>query len=295
VLTNPAIATIAAKRRNRGSTVVLLALDANPMSFVFNRLGIQPEWHWPCTLRSRLRNICLAGLMKWIRTVRENPEVLGPGECTGPEPGTGQMRSKCGQVGGNMRPTVPESAEQNNAATLQQILDNNREELLWVAEVMAGTRQAGEQCLADAIELMRVAQYVRREWMPSWLNRLLVHAALRRISSEVRELLAIYDTQGATTSARIGVTARERQELRSMPSQRIIANFDVLERACFILRDYLGYPVHDCALLLGCPRGWIEFISERVLTRIVDVGPSTQNISRDVDAFISPGVTQCAG
>jgi DNA-directed RNA polymerase specialized sigma24 family protein len=60
-----------------------------------------------------------------------------------------------------------------------------------------------------------------------------------------------------------------------MSSQEIIDSFDVLERACLILYAYLQYPMLDCALLLGCPRGWIEPICERVLTKITEIGEMT--------------------
>lgn len=188
-----------------------------------------------------------------------------------------------------------ESAEQNNARELRQILENNADELLWVAEVMAGGRQAGEQCLAEAIALAETAQYVGREWMLSWVKRLLVHVALKRISGEIRELLALAAARSTLTLSRVGVSALNRQRIRAIPPQAIVASLDVLERACFILYVYLGYPTLDCALLLGSPRGWIESVCERVLTKIVAVDHSSHQESRNLEFSISPGVTECAG
>lgn len=176
--------------------------------------------------------------------------------------------------GGNLRRTLPESMEENNGTALLQVLDDNVEELLWIAVVMAGSGQAGEQSLAEAMELAEAAPYVGREWMLSWIKRLLVHVALRQISGEILELPPSAGTRSAVTPTRAGVSALDRQSLRTIPSQWMIASFDVLERACFILHTYLEYPVLDCALLLGCPRGWIEPISEGVLTGIVVSGSS---------------------
>jgi DNA-directed RNA polymerase specialized sigma24 family protein len=210
------------------------------------------------------------------------------------ELGKGHMNRKGGQVGGDLRTTRPER-DQNNAAALQRVLDNNAEELIWVAEVMAGSRPAGEQCLAEAIELADAAQYVGREWMHSRVKRLLVHVALNRISSEIRELLPASRTRSAVALTRAGVSVRDRQKLRSISPQRIGASLDVLERACFILHVYLAYPLLDSALLLGCPRGWIESICERVLTNIVAVGQPTEDGYRYVDSIGSPGVAECAG
>ena len=203
------------------------------------------------------------------------------------------MSRKGGQVGGDRRTTSSEP-DQNNATALQRVLENNAEELIWVAEVMAGSRPAAEQCLAEAIELAEAAQYVGREWMLSWVKRLLVHATLKRIRSEIRELLPAAGTRSAVALARAGVSMGDRQKLRSISPQRIVASLDVLERACFILHVYLAYPVLDCALLLGCPRGWIESICERVLTNIVSVGQPIEDDYRVVDSINSPGVTECA-
>jgi len=205
------------------------------------------------------------------------------------------MNRRGNQASGNASPTLPQSAGQNNARALQQVLDNNAEELLWVAEVMTGSRPAGEQCLAEAIALAEAAQYVGREWILSWVKRLLVHACLKQISGEIRELLPPAGPGSLGTPAGAGVNARDRQKLRSIPPQRIIASLDVLERACLILYAYLQYPVLDCALLLGCPRGWIESTCECVLAKIVGVDQSRQDRFADVDSFISPGVTECAG
>lgn len=189
--------------------------------------------------------------------------------------------------------TLPKAAEQNGSTALRQALDNNGEELLWVAEVMTGSRQAGEQCLAEAVELAKAARYVGREWMLSWLRRVLVHVALTQTIGEIHELLLTAGARMAVTPARAWVNACDRQELRCIPPERIINSFDVLERACLVLYAYLGYSAMDCALLLGCPRGWIGSICESVLTRFIEVPRSTQNSSRDVDAFVSPGVTEC--
>src|SRR5690349_12181135 len=64
----------------------------------------------------------------------------------------GPMKRRDGQGGENVK----------------RVLDENRDELMWVAEVMAGSRPAGEQCLAEAIELADVARYIGNEWMLSW-------------------------------------------------------------------------------------------------------------------------------
>lgn len=219
--------------------------------------------------------------------------VLGISSAPGLEPGKGHMTRIGGQVRGNATERLPQSAEQNNAAALQRVLESNGDELLWLAEVMAGSRQVGEQCLAEAIELAEVAQYVGQEWILPWVKRLLVHVVLKRTSGEIRELLPLARPGIAVTLARAGVSAHDKQRLRSIPPQRIISSFDVLERACFILYVYLEYPVLDCALLLGSPRSWIESVCQRVLTKMAAVDQWRQNDRRDLQSYGSPEVREC--
>ena len=204
------------------------------------------------------------------------------------------MSGKGARVEGDQRTTPPKS-DQNNATAVERVFYNNAEELMWVAEVMAGSRPVGEECLAEAIELAETAKHVSQEWMLSWVRRLLVHSALKRINWEIRELMPPAGPQSAVKLTGARVSARDRQKLRSIPPQRIIALLSVLERACLILYAYLEYPMVDCALLLGCPTCWIESICECVLTNIVAVGQPGEDGCRYVDSISSREVTECAG
>lgn len=204
------------------------------------------------------------------------------------------MRRTGRQVAANAGRTRRQSAQQNNAGLWQRAVNNNAEELLWVAEVLAGSTQMGEQWLAEAIALAEEAQYVAPEWMLSWVKRLLVHVALKQISGEITQLIPPGELRSAPAD-RVSASALDRQQLRFVSPLRITGSFDVLERACFILYGYLEYPMLDCVLLLGCPRGWIEAMCQRVLAKVTGHGQSTQEDVPAITFFISPGVTECAG
>jgi DNA-directed RNA polymerase specialized sigma24 family protein len=194
---------------------------------------------------------------------------------------------------GNLRATLPESLEQNGATAWQRVLDKHAGELLWIAEVMTGGRQTGEQSLAKAIELAQGAQYIGTEWMFSWVKRLIVHVALKKISGQIRDLFPPAAPQWQMKRTKVGAAALDPRRLRSISAPEMIASFDVFERACFILHAYLQYPMLDCALLLGCPRNWVEPICERVLARAGAIGQPADHACRDVDSFISPEVEEC--
>jgi DNA-directed RNA polymerase specialized sigma24 family protein len=191
------------------------------------------------------------------------------------------------QLGENVKAKRPASAQQNNATAVQGVLDSHGGELQWLAEVMTGSRQAGEICLSKAIKLAEAGQCVGQQWMHSWVKRLLVHVAIIRISGEIREILPRGGTQPDASPAGADARAWDRVRLCSIPPQRIVASLNALERSCFILRAYLGYPLLDCALLLGYPLAGIESICARVLTRVGELDHSTQHRNLNIDVHVS--------
>jgi hypothetical protein len=189
-------------------------------------------------------------------------------------------KSKSRQVVGNMTLTLDESRAKNYAEAVQRAFESNAEYLLWVAEVMTGDRQAGEQCVSEAIELAEAAQEVGTEWILRMVKRLLVHVALRRMSAEIRAFLLPPRSGLATISGRPGLSESERLRIRVASPREIIASCDVFERTCFILSAHLQYPLLDCALLLGVPRHWIEPVCERAIAKIVDVARSPTTVPK---------------
>jgi hypothetical protein len=203
------------------------------------------------------------------------------------------MSRKGDHSAGNVKATLLESVVQNNAIAWQRVSNNNAEELLWIAEVMAGSRQAGEKSLAAAIELAAVAQYVGEEWILSWVKRLLVQVALAKIIAEIREWLPSPSSRLPAKLIKLGLSESERRQVRAISPQEIIASCDALERACFVLSAYLRYSLLDCALLLGVPRDWIEPICERAFMKILDVALSAKDQLGEIDSFVSPGAMGC--
>ena len=201
------------------------------------------------------------------------------------------MSQTSGQLAGNVRPAVYESPEQNYAIVLKRTFEHSAEELVWIAELMSGSRQAAEQCIAEAVQLAETAQYVGPEWILPWVKRLLVQVALKRISAELHEWWPSPSSRLPAKLVKLGLSESERQKVRTISLQEIIAACNVLERACFILFAYLRYPLLDCALLLGVPRDWIEPICERSFMKILDVALSARDQLQET--FVSPGVMGC--
>ena len=203
------------------------------------------------------------------------------------------MTRTSGQLAGNVRPAVNQSPEHNYAIVLKRTFESSAEELVWIAELMSGSRQAAEQCIAEAIRLAETAQYVGPEWVLPWIKRLLVHVALKRMSAEIRQWLPSPSSRLPAKLVKLGLNESERRKVRAISPRMIIASCDVLERACFILSAYLGYSLLDCALLLGVPRDWIEPVCERAFIKILDLALFAPDQLQEIDSFISPGVMRC--
>lgn len=205
------------------------------------------------------------------------------------------MKTKAHTIARNVTPVLKGQTEQGRETILRQLLERSADDLLWIAEVMCGNRESAEQCIAEAIELSDAAHFVGIEWIVPWVKRMLVRTTLKRMSSEITGFVArstspVLDRLGTT-----GLSASDRERLRSISPQRIVQSCNALERSCLILFGYLQYSALDCALILGCPRGWIEPICQSVLVKIVELDTPNVHAFRDVDSVPSLGVTECAG
>jgi DNA-directed RNA polymerase specialized sigma24 family protein len=203
------------------------------------------------------------------------------------------MSKTSGQLAGSVRPTVYKAPEPNCATALKRIFESSADELVWIAELISGSRQTAEQCIAEAAELAETAQYVGPEWILPWVKRLLVQVAVRSISAEIREWLPSPSSRLPAKLVKLGLSESERRKLRAISPQEIIASCDALERACFVLSAYLRYSLLDCALLLGVPRDWIEPTCERAFMKILDVALSAKRQLGEIASFVSPGAVGC--
>jgi DNA-directed RNA polymerase specialized sigma24 family protein len=203
------------------------------------------------------------------------------------------MSNTGGQPARSVRPAVYKAPEQNHAIVLKRIFESSADELVWIAELMSGSRQTAEQCIAEAVDFAETAQYVGPEWILPWVKRLLVQVALKSIRAEIRDWLPSPNSRLPAKLVKLGLSESERRKVRAISPQEIIASCDALERACFVLSAYLRYSLLDCALLLGVPRDWIEPICERAFMKILDVPLSAKNQLGEIDSFVSPGAMGC--
>lgn len=211
------------------------------------------------------------------------------------DPKSAEMKTKAHPIARNVTPVLKGQTEPGRETILRQLLERSADDLLWIAEVMCGNRESAKQSIAEAIELSDAAHFVGIEWIVPWVKRMLVRTTLKRMSSEITGFVArstspVLDRLGPT-----GLSASDRERLRSISPQRIVQSCNALERSCLILFGYLQYSALDCALILGCPRGWIEPICQSVLVKIVELDTPNVHAFRDVDSVPSLGVTECAG
>jgi len=211
------------------------------------------------------------------------------------DPKSVEMKRKTQPIARNVTPVLKWQIEQGRETILRQLLERSADDLLWIAEVMCGNRDSAEQSIVEAIELADAAHFAGFEWIVPWVKRMLVRTTLKRMIGEITGLVTrsgspVLDTLGTT-----GLSASDRERLRSILPQRIVQSCNALERSCLILFGYLQYSALDCALILGCPRRWIEPICQSVLVKVVELDSPKVHAFRDVDSIPSLGVTEFAG
>ena len=205
------------------------------------------------------------------------------------------MKREAHTIARNVTRALQGESALDRETVFRQLLERSADELLWIAEVMCGSRESAEQCIAEAIELANTAHFAAVEWIVPWVKRMLVRTTLKRMSGEVTGFVARSASPVLNSQGVAGLSISGRDRLRSIPSQRIVQACNAFERSCLILFGYLQYPALDCALILGCPRRWIEPICQSVLAKVTEVDASKVHTFGDADSIPSLGVTECAG
>lgn len=137
--------------------------------------------------------------------------------------------------------------------TLNEIFDREMNEVRWLAEVILGDGQTAESCIASARCRADGSSYIAPDWRVLWIKRCVVHEAVDLRRPEIARSRSNRHPGPPNCSLALDKTA-----LRRLRPSEISAVVDAFERAALILHFYLGFSVHDCALLLDCHWSSIE-------------------------------------
>ena len=139
-------------------------------------------------------------------------------------------------------------------------------ELRWLAQAILGDPHIAESCIVSGLTLASRSMYVEPKWRDRWIKRCVVREAVDRSRSEIKRIASAYKCKPMSKHSDGG--AVDVLELRSLSSTQICETLDAFERAVLILNVYLGFSVHDCALLIDCHWLLIEPACSNALRRL---------------------------
>jgi hypothetical protein len=147
-------------------------------------------------------------------------------------------------------PTMrPEDDETNRYATVEdfeRVLRENMGGLYVLSLLLTGNRREAKQCFVGGLETCVRANPAFREWAHSWTKRII-------IGNAIRELKPRPTPAGPSLPDAVSPCIEQLSGDRDMHFrfQALLALEDFV-RFVFAMSVLEHYPVHDCALLLGC-------------------------------------------
>jgi DNA-directed RNA polymerase specialized sigma24 family protein len=160
----------------------------------------------------------------------------------------------------------PDRCTQNDYVRL---FADSAEPLRWLCYTLTGDEELSEKVLKAAFEQsLRGADCVFREWMVSWVRRLIIQAciALMRPTGYILEecVCLSHREGGGGISDQIELALSQPSEVL----QQRLLHLDALPRFVFMLRALEGYSRRETALLLGIGDRTCESIYIRALDAV---------------------------
>ena len=133
-----------------------------------------------------------------------------------------------------------------------KVFDEDLHGLYQLSFLLTGNHQKAEGCFVAGIEDCVKANRVFREWARAWARRMIVENAIRELNprrqrSNSPAPLATVFSRNQQPSSPIGSFDRD--------AMLGLADF---ERFVFVLCVLERYPMHECAVFLGCSRSEVR-------------------------------------
>jgi hypothetical protein len=171
----------------------------------------------------------------------------------------------------------------SSRAALEEILERDSEQLHWLAEVILGNAQHVDDCISDAIPLVKSSGYIASERLASWVKRCAARAALDRVCMEIQHIAASHIQQAGARMSSPCNAGVQSALLQCVPIKWICESPNTLERVALILYLHLGASVQDCVLLMDCPRFLTEPACASALRRIFEEESAAAVAQKDID------------
>ena len=130
--------------------------------------------------------------------------------------------------------------------------------------LLTADHEKAEQCFVAGLDACVDSDSVFKEWARSWAQRMIVRNAVQMIAPQPGAARSTPCTLCSADNASLAEIA-----LEDGPFARVLA-LDPFERFVYVLSVLEGYPIQDCAALLGTSRQTVEETRVRALQHIAD-------------------------
>ena len=142
------------------------------------------------------------------------------------------------------------------AADFCRIFEDDMDRLYLLSLLLTADHSLAEKCFVGGLESSKSANVVFRDWARSWARRLIVQSAIQAIRPRPNEIVSPGNTVASEISQPAEVAA--------------ILELPAIDRFAYVLTVLEGYPLRECALLLGCTPGEVNTARMRALREIMN-------------------------
>jgi len=159
-------------------------------------------------------------------------------------------------------------AQYATSAEFCRIFENEMKPLYLLAFLLTARHAQAERCFVGGLEDSGKGNSIFRDWARAWARRMIIKNAIRimsPVSGRGFGACESWDPDGKQSDASLAIDA--------------VVQLPTLERFEFVMSVLERYPVHECALLLGCAPQ--EIVAARVdaLMHLTLRRPSLQSIA----------------
>jgi len=135
------------------------------------------------------------------------------------------------------------------------IFETDMDRLFLLSLLLTADSELAEKCFVRGLQDSQNGNPVFREWAESWAQRTIVQNAIRMVRPRPRDFLSSDHVATRDTTQPTEIAA-----VLALPK---------FERFAYVLSVLEGYPLRECARLLGCTPGEVNTARLRALQEVV--------------------------
>ncbi|HXW90142.1 MAG TPA: sigma factor-like helix-turn-helix DNA-binding protein [Terriglobales bacterium] len=135
------------------------------------------------------------------------------------------------------------------------IFASDMDRLFLLSLLLTADSELAEKCFVRGLEDSKSGNPVFKEWAESWAQRTIVQNAIRMVRPRPRDFVSSDNVKSCDVTQPAEIAA--------------VVALPAFDRFAYVLSVLEGYPLRECALLLGCTPGEVNAARMRALQEVV--------------------------